>query len=336
MGRVREFGIGIESPTAPDYVAYVKLAESLGFGACWVPEDLYRGAFTLASAIACNTSSIRIGFGILNPYLRHPAAIAMELGALEELSGGRSILGIGAGLRMWIEGQLGIAYAKPARAMRETIEIVRALFKGGDVTYRGGVFKISNLNLHFRPPRVTVPVYMGVLGPRNLEMAGRIADGVILSIMTSVSYARFAIERVRAGAAAAGRSIDDIAICANLIVAVSDDERRARDSVRPYIAMLLSFMADQADHPMFSRAGFDPEEIRRFGMAAARGESPLGLVTDRFVDAFAIAGSPERCRDALGELIDAGVTCPIAFEVPGTSPDTTIRAVARHLMPHFL
>jgi len=237
---------------------------------------------------------------------------------------------------MWIEGQLGIAYAKPARAMRETIEIVRALFKGGDVTYRGGVFKISNLNLHFRPPRVTVPVYMGVLGPRNLEMAGRIADGVILSIMTSVSYARFAIERVRAGAAAAGRSIDDIAICANLIVAVSDDERRARDSVRPYIAMLLSFMADQADHPMFSRAGFDPEEIRRFGMAAARGESPLGLVTDRFVDAFAIAGSPERCRDALGELIDAGVTCPIAFEVPGTSPDTTIRAVARHLMPHFL
>ncbi len=336
MGRVREFGIGIESPTAPDHVAYVKLAESLGFGACWVPEDLYRGAFTLASAIACNTSSIRIGFGILNPYLRHPAAIAMELGALEELSGGRSILGIGAGLRMWIEGQLGIAYSKPGRAMRETIEIVRALFEGGDVTYRGGVFKISNLNLHFRPPRAKVPVYMGVLGPRNLEMAGRIADGVILSVMTSVPYARFAIERVRAGAAAAGGAIDDIAICANLIVAISDDERAARDSVRPYIAMLLSFMADQADHPIFSRAGFDPDEIRRFGIAAAQGESPLGLVTDRFVDAFAIAGSPQRCREALGELIDAGVTCPIAFEVPGISPEKTMRDVARHLMPHFL
>src|SRR5215472_18375429 len=108
MRKVREFGIGIESALAKQFVAHAQLAESLGFGTFWVPEDLYRGAFTLASAIASSTERIRIGLGILNPYVRHPATIAMELGALEEISGGRSILGIGAGFRPWIEGQLAI------------------------------------------------------------------------------------------------------------------------------------------------------------------------------------------------------------------------------------
>src|SRR5215813_7052438 len=192
MNKVREFGIGIESAHARDYVEHAKLAEELGFGTCWIPEDLYRGAFTLASAIASATRSLRIGLGVLNPYVRHPATIAMELGALEEISKGRTVLGIGAGLRTWVEGQLGIPYAKPAAAMRETIEIVRALFAGGDVTYAGKVFKISNLNLHFGPPRAQVPTFLGVLGPKNLEMAGQIADGLILSVMTSPAYTRYA------------------------------------------------------------------------------------------------------------------------------------------------
>jgi 5,10-methylenetetrahydromethanopterin reductase len=336
MRKVREFGIGIESAPAKEFVAHAQLAESLGFGTFWIPEDLYRGAFTLASAIASNTKRMRIGMGILNPYVRHPATIAMELGALEEISDGRIVLGIGAGLRMWIEGQLGIPYVKPAAAMRETIEIVRALFGGGDVTYQGKVFKVSNLNLHFRPPRARVPAYLGVLGPKNLEMAGQIADGLILSVMTSPAYARYAIDHVRAGAAKAGRTLDDFEICANLFISISEDEKAARDAVRPFMATLLSFMTSQADHPLFTVAGFEPGEIRQFGEAVANGQSPVPLVTDKFVDAFAIAGSPERCCDAIANTIEAGVTSPIAFEVPGIDPDKTIRDVAAHLMPHFL
>ncbi len=336
MNKAREFGIGIESAHAKDYVAHAKMAETLGFGTCWVPEDLYRGAFTLASAIASGTSALRIGMGILNPFVRHPATIAMELGALEEISGGRIVLGIGAGFRMWIEGQLGIHYARPEAAMRETIEIVRALFRGGNVTYKGKVFKISDLNLHFRPPRAIVPAYLGVLGPKNLEMAGRIADGVILSAMTSPAYARYAIDCVRAGAVNAGRKLDDFEVCANLFISISGDERAARDAVKPLIAMMLSFMRNQADHPMFAVAGFEPAEIRQFGEAMSRGESAVPLVTDKFVDAFAVAGSPERCRDGIASMLEAGVTSPVAFEVPGISPEKTLRDVSQYLMPHFL
>jgi 5,10-methylenetetrahydromethanopterin reductase len=336
MKKVRRFGFGIESPTARDYVQHARLAEELGFGICWIPEDLYRGAFTLAAGIASATSRLEIGLGILNPYVRHPATIAMELGALEELSGGRTVLGIGAGLRGWIEGQLGIAYRKPATAMRETIKIVRALLKGETVNYAGEVFRISNFRLNFKPPRSSVPTYLGVLGPKNLAMAGEIADGLILSAMTSPAYARYALEQVRIGAAKAGRSLDDFEVSANLFISISQDERAARDAVKPFLAILLSFMGDQTDHPMFTTAGFEPDEIKQFAIAARERRPAAALVTDKFIDAFAIAGSPERCRAGLAALVDAGLDSPAVFEVPGVNPEETLRAVHRHLMPHFL
>lgn len=336
MKKVRRFGFGIESANARDYVQHARLAEELGFGICWIPEDLYRGAFTLAAGIASATSRLQIGLGILNPYVRHPATIAMELGALEELSGGRIVLGIGAGLRGWIEGQLGIPYRKPAAAMRETIEIVRALFKGESVNYAGKIFRLSNYRLNFTPLRSSIPTYLGVLGPKNLAMAGEIADGLILSAMTSPAYARYALEQVRIGAARVGRSLHDFEVSANLFISISEDEHSARDAVRPFIAALLSFMGDQTDHPMFATAGFEPEEIKQFADAAREKLPAVELVTDRFIDAFAIAGSPERCRAGLAALVEAGVNSPAAFEVPGVNPAETLRSVQRHLMPDFL
>jgi 5,10-methylenetetrahydromethanopterin reductase len=336
MKKVRRFGFGIESANARDYVQHARLAEELGFGICWIPEDLYRGAFTLAAGIASATGRLQIGLGILNPYVRHPATIAMELGALEELSSGRTVLGIGAGLRGWIEGQLGIPYRMPAAAMRETIEIVRALLKGDNVNYAGKMFRLSNYRLNFTPPRPSIPIHLGVLGPKNLAMAGEIADGLILSAMTSPAYARYALEQVRIGAARAGRSLADFEVSANLFISISEDERAARDAVRPFIAMLLSFMGDQADHPMFATAGFEPEEIKQFADAPRAKLPAVQLVTDKFIDAFAIAGSPERCRAGLAAMVEAGVNSPAAFEVPGVNPADTLRAVHQHLLPHFL
>ncbi len=336
MKKVRRFGFGIESANARSYLEHARLAEELGFGICWIPEDLYRGAFTLAAGIASATSRLEIGLGILNPYVRHPATIAMELGALEELSGGRTVLGIGAGLRGWIEGQLGIPYRKPSSAMRETIEIVRALFREETVDYAGEVFRISNYRLNFKPPRSSVPTYLGVLGPKNLAMAGEIADGLILSAMTSPAYVRYALDQVRKGATRVGRSLADFEVSANLFISIAEDERAARDAVRPFLATLLSFMGDQTDHPMFATAGFEPEEIKQFAIAAREKRSAAHLVSDRFIDAFAIAGSPERCRAGLAALVEAGLETPAAFEVPGVNPADTLRAVHRHLMPHFL
>jgi 5,10-methylenetetrahydromethanopterin reductase len=337
MARVKEFGVGFETVHVRTQLACARRAEELGYGTFWVPEDyFFRGAFTLASAIACSTKQMRVGLGVLNPYTRHPAVTAMELATLTELAGARTVLGIGASVRFWIENQMGIPYAKPATAMRETIEIVRRLLRGESVSLQGKVFHTEGAKLSFPSPQADIPIHLGVIGPQNLAMAGEIADGVLLSAMSSPAYVRFALEQVRAGAERCGRKLDDFEIGAFLFISVSEDARAAREAVKPFLATLVSLLSGQPQSPLFTTCGMPAEEIARFGAAFAKGELPVALVTDWMIDTFAIAGSPEHCREQLGKIVDAGVTRPVAFEIPGVPAQQTIESVHRHLMPHFL
>jgi alkanesulfonate monooxygenase SsuD/methylene tetrahydromethanopterin reductase-like flavin-dependent oxidoreductase (luciferase family) len=111
---------------------------------------------------------------------------------------------------------------------------------------------------------------------------------------------------------------------------------QARDAVKPILATLLSLISATPDIAILAVAGIDPGEVRLFGELYAKGELPTRLVTDKMIDTFAIAGSPERCRAALAELVEAGIQHPVAFEIPGVSPDETLAGVHRYLMPHFL
>jgi 5,10-methylenetetrahydromethanopterin reductase len=337
VGRVKEFGIGFENVDVRRQMGCAQLAEELGYGTYWVPEDyFFRGAFTLASAIACSTRRMRVGLGVVNPYTRHPALTAMEFAALTEIAEGRTVLGIGAGVRHWIETQMCIPYKKPASAMREAADLVRRLFRGESATLEGKVFRTAGAKLSFPSPRAEIPIHLGVLGPQNLEMAGEIADGVLLSGLTSAAYARFALEHVRRGAARAGRSFDDLEIGAFLLISVSDDARAAREAVKPFLATLLAIMSAQPESPLVAAPGMPRDELRRIGEAFGTEGPPVALVSDWMIDTFAVAGSPEHCRRLLAEIVDAGVGRPIAFEVPGVAPETTIRSVHEHLMPHFL
>jgi 5,10-methylenetetrahydromethanopterin reductase len=334
MGSVKEFGVGFENLTAREFISSARLAEGLGYKSFWVPEDpFFRGGFALASAIAASTRSMRIGLGIINPYTRHPALIAMELGALEEVSEGRALLGIGASLKVFVEGQLSIPYIKPGTSIRESVEIIRRLMRGEKLNYEGKVFQVREAALNFQPPRKDSPIHLGVIGPKNLELTGEIADGLLLSAMTSPAYVRYAMEHIRRGAERAGRSLDGFEVGAYLFISISEDEKAAREAVKPFLALLISLVGE---HPILTCAGLSPEEIKPFCESFARGEMPVGLVTDWMVDTFAIAGSPERCREGLAKVIEAGVTHPVAFEVPGVSSEKIIRDVHAHLMPHFL
>lgn len=338
MGKLKEFGICFENRTAEETIACSRLAETLGYGTAWLAEDyFFRGIFTVAAAIACHTTSLKIGIGVINPYTRHPGLIAMEYGALEELSGGRSILGLGAGVRYWMETQLKIPYTKPLVAMRESVDIVRRLFRGEEVNYQGQVFKTSTVRLHFTPPRSQVPIHIGVTSPKNLQLAGEIGDGVILGFISSAAYARHAMEQVRIGAARAGRNLEGFDVTIYLTISIGEDDRAAREVVKPFLATCLALMGDYADAPLFTESGIDPDEVRHFGAVYAKeGTPPTRLVTDRIIDTLAIAGSPARCRDALRRFVDAGITSAVAFEIPGVSFERTIRETHAHLMGAFL
>lgn len=337
MNRVVEFGLGCEHADSRRQMACAKRAEELGFGTYWIPEDyFFRGAFALAGAVAAATKRLRIGLGVVNPYTRHPALTAMEIAALDEISEKRAILGIGASVKFWIEQQMKVPYAKPTVAMRETIEIVRRLLREETVTFEGKVFRTEAVKLAFSPPRAAVPIQLGVIGPKNLEMGGEIGDGVLLSAMTSPAYVRFAVERVRAGALRAGRNPDDVELGALVFFSIDEDERRAREAVKPFIATFVSLLSATPETPLFSAPGITPEEIRPFGEAFAAGRLAVDLVSERMIDTFAIAGSPARCREMFAELVDAGLRYPVAFEVPGIRFEDTIEAVHRHVLPHFL
>jgi 5,10-methylenetetrahydromethanopterin reductase len=336
MPKIREFGVGFENLHPREFAAHARRAEEMGFGTFWVPEDpFYRGAFTVASAIACNTSKIKIGLGIVNPYLRHPALTAMEFAALDEISDGRAILGIGAGLKDWIEGRLKIPYTKPTAAMRETIEIIRRFFRGEEVTYAGKVFPTERIKLSFKPVRAEIPIHLGVLGPKNCEMAGEVADGLLLSIMSAPAYVKFAMDHVRRGLAKSGREERSFNVGAYIFSSISEDERAARDRLRPIVAIMISLMAPQPTTPIFAAAGLPAETIRSFGESFARGKVPADMVTDEMLDTFTIAGSPARCRENLSRLIEAGMTSPVFFEVPGVPPRQTMDDTHRHLIPYF-
>lgn len=334
MGNVKEFGVGAENLGAKDLIAIARLAERLGFGTYWIPEDpFYPGAFTLASAIASHAQSLRIGIGVVNPYTRHPVLTAMELGALEAVSGARTVLALGASLKSFIEGRFNIPYTKPNQSLRESVDIIRRLFRGEHLSYNGQVFRTSDVSLNFKPPRSNVPIYLGVVGPQNLELAGEIADGLLLSIMASPAYVQYAMEHVRVGAKRAGRTLEQFEIGAYFLVSISEEASAAREGLKPAIATLISLIGES---PLFTCAGLESGEIKKFIATFAGGEVPVNLVEDWMIDTFAIAGTPEHCRRVLARLVDAGVTHPVAFDVFGESAERTLRDVERHLMPFFL
>lgn len=313
-------------------VALARQAEAGGMSACWIFEDyFYGGAFTTATACALNTSALQIGIGVINPFTRHPTLSAMEAAALDALSKGRLILGMGASNARWMEQMAGIPFVKPIQAALEAAIIIKKLIAERHVRFEGEVFKTGDVHLEFDTYRPDMPVYMGIKGPKALYQAGRIADGVVLSSLTSADYARYAKERVAEGAASAGRNPDDIRIAAYVATYVDDDAALAREKVKPYLAR---FIGIHGYHPILFEAGLTEDVIRPFKEAAAQGRSDdmIPFVTEALVDKLAIAGTPQECRQKMEYFNRSGVDMPIAFELPGEDPGEIIRRTEKYLL----
>ena len=165
-----------------DCIAQAAAAEAAGFASVWFAENPFaRGILPAAAACALATRRIAIGAGVFNPFNRHPSLIAMEIGALDELSAGRVRLGIGSGIGSAIE-RMGLSYARPLTAVAEAIAIVRALLRGEEVTYRGKLFSVERVKLDYAPRR-DIAIFMAGRGDASLKLAGEVADGLILSNM---------------------------------------------------------------------------------------------------------------------------------------------------------
>ncbi len=302
-------------------------AERHGFSTVWFAENPFqRGVLPAAAACAVATESIEIGIGVFNPFNRHPTLMAMEIGALDELSNGRAILGIGAGVPRTI-GKF-TPFEKVASAMRDTIAIVGPLLAGEEVVHAGKVFSADHVKLAFELPREGVPVYFAAMGERMLRLCGEAGDGLLISNMCPPSFTGRAIRIMADGAEGAGRAPPS-GIVKYVPCVVAANGADARKAVKPAIgAMLAAYWEAYQPTPAALSAigdnnGIDPDEFSMSLQRLGSGEPAEEVLDDSFVSAYAVAGTVEHCLEQCRDLAATGVT-QMTLTFHGEAPEASM------------
>lgn len=283
-------------------------AEQAGFAEVWWPDHYDAREFSAVLAVcAVRTSSIKLGTAVTSPLLRHPAILASLFATIDELSGGRAIAGVGPG-GFEVKGDLGISPKSPLGATRESVELLRGLLAGESVAQDAdSFFGVKGARLTFTPPG-SVPIYLAARGPKMIELAGEMADGLITHGLAP-GYLQFTAERVRVGAQRASRSAEACDIALMLDVVIADDVATARDILRPR-CLLMAGGAYSED--LIPRYGLDPEAVGKLKAAvSARDPHAVDFVTDEMVDAFTVGGPPGFVADRLASFVESGVNSVI-------------------------
>lgn len=302
--------VGIMSPGGPGMTwrevrDSVVLAEELGYGCVTMGESWGEDALTSLAQLAAVTERMRLGTSIVPVFARSPANLAMTALNMDRMSEGRFFLGLGTSGQLVIEDLHGERFRKPLMRMREYIDILRKASRGERLDHDGEFFRTQRFRLRIKPYRDHLPIYIASLSPPSLRLTGELADGW-LPIFLAPSRIEAAVAELKAGAEAAGRSLDDIAISPQVSIYVTDDIAAARDRERPHIAFYIGGMG-VFYHQYMHRIGFGAEADRvRQAYHARERERAAQLVTDEMVDAMTIIGTPQQCRDQMQTFFDAG------------------------------
>ena len=280
--------------------------EALGYNDIWVPDErLLRNVYVSLTTIANATTRVGIGPAVTNPYTRHPAHTAAAIATIDELSGGRATLALGAGGGL---DAYGIERSNPVGTLREAIKVIGGLLDGEKLTFDGEIFALRGTQIDF-PVLRRVPIYLAARGPRILSLAGEVADGVIIGGFATEGGLRYANEAIDRGIEKAGRQPSDVDRMSWLYISVSDDPAAARVAVSKMV--LASLITSR---PILDRIGLEiPSGLREHLDSTGwkyPTQTPLeasALLPDHIVDAFAIHGTAEQCRARLEAVRDAGI-----------------------------
>lgn len=323
------FHIGI-LPNRPlhDFVDWIARADDLGFGGVWVADSqsLFRDAFMALTLFSQCTRRMELATGVTNINTRHPAVLAHSFATLDELSGGRAVLGIGVG-----ESAVQTIGQKPARLqqLEEVIGVLRLLMQGETAHFDGQDIKVA------WPPR-RVPIVIACTGPKSLQFAGRVADGVLFQVGADPALVRYAQENIQIGVAEAGRKPSEVKLYQRLACGVDVNREQVRAEVRGYASIAAGTIYSGIPRAAIPddlwddlKRMKDEYDYHQHGNMNSR---HAGLITDRILDAVAIAGTAEEAVPRFQELIDLGVenfVLPIATR----QPDHIISTLAEHVIP---
>ena len=309
-----------------DLIAVAQAADRLGFESFWTGESWGRDAFTVLTMLACNTERIGLGTGIVTVYSRTPGMIAQSIASLDQISGGRAILGLGSSGRIVIEDWHGVKFDHPVARTAEYIDIIRMALAGERVNYEGRFYNLKRFRMGARPVQERIPIYVASLGPRNLELTGRAADGW-LPIWTHREKLPLVKEPLTKAADAAGRSASDITTAPQILCCASDDEETVADAVKQARAHMAFYVGGMGQYyyDLFCRYGYQDEcdALRRAWGEGDRGKA-AEAITDEMVDNITVIGTPDECRKKMARFRDNGVDMPLVAFPHGSDRETML------------
>ncbi len=322
-----EFGIELlPNVKAYEIEYYAKLAEDSGFDYVWITDHYNnRNAFVMLTALAKSTDRVRIGTGVTNPFHINPAVIASAIATINEISGGRAVLGIGAGDKFTLE-RIGVERKKPIKAVREAVEIIRGLLRGDVVDLKGDVFRVDKAKLSFKSG--AVPIYVGAQGPKMLKLASRIGDGVIINA-SHPKDVEFAVSNLEP------KDDFEVAVCS----AFSVDSNR--EVAIQNAKVVVAFIVSSSPKEVLERHGIDDEiaeNIRRtLNEAFAKGNwrELEKVVSDEIVEVLSIVGTPEDVVERIEELKKLGVTQFVIGSPIGRDKAKAIRLIGSEVIPNL-
>jgi 5,10-methylenetetrahydromethanopterin reductase len=304
-----------------DGLEYVRYAENKGFEAVWQAESrLVRDAIVPMAAYAAVTERIKVGSGVINNWSRNIGLLAATFLTLDDLAPNRIICGIGA---WWdpLAKNVGIDRKKPLTAMKETVHVLRKLLNMERVTFDGEFIHVNGIELdvvHGRREPRHVPIMIGATGDQMMELAGEIADGVVMNYCAPPEHNDHALELLEKGAKKSGRSLEDIDRPQLIVCSVDLDHDTAIDSTR---GLLCQYLAQQ---PHIAKASGVSEEIVKqiqsiLGWPATEEQIDKAkhFVPDDLIDRITASGTPEEARVCVNEYRKHGCTCPILYPVCG-------------------
>jgi F420-dependent oxidoreductase-like protein len=300
-------------------------AERLGYDSVYVTHIAARDSLAVLGAYATRTESVKLGTGVLPIYSRTPVATAQTAATIDELAGGRLVLGLGVSHRITVENWYGQEIGKPVREMREYATTVRAILTGDEPPAGNEVFK-TNFRLSGYAARPGFPIYLAALSPAMLRLAGEVGDGVILWLCNPDYIRDVVVPEVTKGRELAGKTLDGFDIVAAVPAAVTDEPEQARAKLRGDLIPYFSLPFYRA---MLERSGFEAD-IAGFDAGMQRGDpaAATGAISDGFLETLTAIGDAAAAEASIRRYLKAGATSPCVGAVPKTDFDATLEALA--------
>jgi 5,10-methylenetetrahydromethanopterin reductase len=327
------FGVQLHGTFPMDrYPAIAREVERHPFSELTVHDVVWwRPVWPILTLVAAATERVHVGPDVTHPYLRHPADTAANLAALDELSGGRAVLGLGAGSML---EPLGVERVRPVVAVRECGELVQRLLRGDREPYEGEVFQVAaEARFHWRPPREQVPMFVGAYGPRMVDSVPRWADELRPPGIWAPEFFLDLKRRAERAAHEAGRG-DRFRVGCDVWLALDDDRAAARALGRRLLAQFLAWPPLRTMTDFFET---DPAELARVRARwqAGDAEGAAEAISDRTLDTFVAAGDARDVVRGLGRLVDAGAATITFSGRLGPDPVKAIRTLGTRVLPEL-